>query len=115
MSVENITPRAAAELAARETVLLIDVREEREWVTGHIDGARLVPLDQFRADPEPHLSKDLAIIFICARGVRSLTAAKLAERLGYERLYNLEGGTLAWARDGLSLVIPGAAAAVRAA
>ncbi len=112
MSVENLSPRAAAELATREPVLLIDVREEREWVTGHIDGARLVPLDQFRADPEPHLARDIAIIFICARGVRSLTAAKLAERLGYERLYNLEGGTLAWAKDGLALVT---AAAVRAA
>jgi len=112
MSVENITPRAAAELIARDNVLLIDVREQREWDTGRIDGSRLVPLDQFRADPEPYLSKDLPIIFICARGVRSLTAAKLAERLGYERLYNLEGGTLAWARDGLQLVTD---AAVRAA
>ena len=112
MSVENISPRAAADLVATQPVLLIDVREQREWDTGHIDGSRLVPLDQFRADPEPHLSRDLPIIFICARGVRSLTAAKLAERLGYERLYNLEGGTLAWAKDGLALVTD---AAVRAA
>jgi rhodanese-related sulfurtransferase len=105
MSVESITPRAAAELVASQRVQLIDVREEREWVTGHIDGSRLVPLDRFRADPDAVLSRDLPIIFICARGVRSLTAAKLAERLGYERLYNLEGGTLAWTRDGLSLVL----------
>jgi rhodanese-related sulfurtransferase len=112
MSIENITPRDAAELIAREPVLLIDVREQREWDTGRIGGSRLVPLDHFRADPEPYLSKDLPIIFICARGVRSLTAAKLAERLGYERLFNLEGGTLAWVRDGLSLVTD---SAVRAA
>jgi rhodanese-related sulfurtransferase len=104
MSVETISAAAAAEFAARENVLLIDVREEREWVTGHINGSRLVPLDQFRADPDAVLSRDLPIIFICARGVRSLTAAKLAERLGYERLYNLEGGTIAWAHAGLPLV-----------
>jgi rhodanese-related sulfurtransferase len=104
MSVENIAPRAVAELVAREPVLLIDVREPRETATGYVDGSRLVPLDQFRADPEPHLARDVPIVFICARGVRSLTAAKLAERLGYERLYNLEGGTGAWVRDGLPLV-----------
>jgi rhodanese-related sulfurtransferase len=115
MSVENLSPHAAAELAAREPALLIDVREEREWVTGRIDGSRLVPLDQFRADPEAVLARDVPIIFICARGVRSMTAAKLAERLGYDRLYNLEGGTLAWARDGLPLVTSIAAGAVRAA
>src|SRR5437660_12758171 len=101
--VENISPRAVAQLVAREPVLLIDVREHREWDAGRIDGARLVPLDQFRADPEAHLARDVPIVFICARGVRSLTAAKLAERLGYEKLYNLEGGTGAWARDGLPL------------
>ena len=42
--------------------------------------------------------------------VRSLTAAKLAERLGYLAVYNVDGGTSACARAGFPLVAARAAA-----
>ena len=40
----------------------------------------------------------------------AVTAAKLAERFGYAKIYNLEGGTTAWARSGLGLTSEAAAA-----
>jgi rhodanese-related sulfurtransferase len=83
---------------------LVDVREESEWAAGHLPGARSVTLDQLRADPEAALPRKDGIVFVCAKGVRSLTAAKLAERLGYTTIYSLDGGTNAWARAGLELV-----------
>ena len=103
--VELITASDAATLLGNHDVDVIDVREEHEWLTGHLERARLVPLDQFRADPEKVLRRDVPTVFVCAKGVRSLTAAKLAERLGYTRLYNLVGGTIEWARAGLPLVV----------
>ena len=102
--VHTVTPTELAELVATQSVDLIDVRDRNEWDTGHIEGARLVPLEQFRADPDAALVRGATIVFICAKGVRSMQAAKLAERFGYERVYNLEGGTKEWARLGLSLV-----------
>jgi rhodanese-related sulfurtransferase len=51
------------------------------------------------------------LVFICAKGVRSLAAAKLADRFGYDRVYNLEGGTKEWARSGLDLIIDSRVAA----
>jgi rhodanese-related sulfurtransferase len=102
--VATLSPAEAAEFISRDDVDVVDVRDESEWTTGHINGARLVPLDQLRADPENALKRRHSIIFVCAKGVRSLTAAKLAERLGFSRLYNLEGGTAGWARAGLPLV-----------
>lgn len=109
--VNTVTPAGLAELLASGPVDLIDVRNPDEWETGHIPGARLVPLDQFRADPDAHVSRDVTTVFICAKGVRSMQAAKLAERFGYERLYNLEGGTKEWARLGFEVVIESRAAA----
>lgn len=112
MSIGLITPTALAELMASAPDLdLVDVRNADEWETGHIDGARLVPLDQLRADPDAALDRSRTIVFICAKGVRSMAAAKLAERFGYERLYNLEGGTKEWARLGLPVVIDSRVAA----
>ena len=66
---------------------------------------------EMRADPDAYLSKDRPVDFICARGFRSLTAAKLAERLGDENVYNLEGGTSAWTKSGLSFVVESVSAA----
>ena len=109
--VHTVTPAELAELVSNQTVDLIDVREPSEWDTGHIPGARLVPLATFRADPDAVMSKTLPTVFICAKGVRSMQAAKLAERFGYEPLYNLEGGTKEWARVGLPLLVESRVAA----
>jgi rhodanese-related sulfurtransferase len=108
--VTEVTPDELAALVSTRNVDLVDVRDPSEWETGHIEGARLVPLDQLRADPDAALSHDSTIVFICAKGVRSMSAAKLAERFGYEHVYNLVGGTKEWARSGQRLVIDRAAA-----
>jgi rhodanese-related sulfurtransferase len=107
----TVTPHEAADLIAERPVDIIDVRDDSEWSTGHIDGSRLLPLDTLRTDPERLLARGTTILFVCAKGVRSLTAAKLAERLGYENVYSLDGGTKEWARAGFALVVEAASAA----
>ena len=102
--VENVTASELADLLLAD-VDLVDVRDEREWLAGHVPGTRNIPLETLRADPDAYLAKTKAIVFVCARGVRSLTAAKLAERLGYAKVYNLDGGTQAWTKSGHSLSI----------
>ncbi|MFT3697214.1 MAG: rhodanese-like domain-containing protein [Kofleriaceae bacterium] len=96
--VGTIQSAELAELLATSAVDLIDVRNPDEWDTGHIPGARLVPLHVFRNDPDAVLKHGTTIVFACAKGVRSMQAAKLAERFGYESVLNLEGGTKEWAR-----------------
>jgi len=101
--VATITAAELAELLS-QGVDVVDVREPSDWAAGHIPGSRVIPLDTLRADPDAVLSRDSAIVFVCAKGQRSLTAAKLAERLGFATIYNLDGGTAAWGRSGLGLV-----------
>jgi len=101
--VETLSTAAAADYFSSHDVDLVDVRDEREFHAGHVPGARNIPLETLRADPDKFLSHDKTIVFVCAKGVRSLTAAKLAERLGYEHVCNLDGGTSAWVKAGLSL------------
>lgn len=108
--VATISPSQLAEVLSNPAVQLIDVRDHDEWDRGHIEGSRCVPLDQLRADPERELPRDAALVFICAKGSRSLTAAKLVERLGFSSIYNVDGGTAACARAGFSLVAARAAA-----
>ncbi len=108
--VATISAAQLADVLSNPNAHLIDVRDHDEWESGHIDGARSVPLEVLRSDPDRELPQHAVLVFICAKGSRSLTAAKLAERLGYDSIYNVEGGTAAWARAGLPLVAARAAA-----
>lgn len=86
---------------------IVDVREPAEWLTGHVPGARLVPLAQLRADPRGALPRD-NVVFVCARGKRSESAAEVAMQLGRAQVYSLSGGTDAWRAAGLPMVMPDA-------
>jgi rhodanese-related sulfurtransferase len=101
--IHSLDAKEAQELIARGNFDVVDVREPREWSTGHLPGSRLVPLDRLRASPAVALPRD-GVIFVCAAGVRSQTAAKLAEANGLRDLYNLSGGTRGWVNAGLPLV-----------
>lgn len=113
--VRTLAPREAEALIAAGDLDVIDVRDPRDWASGHVPGARSVPLDELRADPRSKLPRD-RVLFVCARGMRSQTAATLAEEIGLTEVSSLDGGTLAWAAAGLPIDSPPEAApAARAA
>ena len=101
--VHSLTPQQAFELLSRGEVEVIDVRDPSEWSTGHLPGARLVPLEQLRASPTTVLARD-SVLFVCAAGTRSQTAARIAASHGLKSIYNLSSGTRGWVKAGLPLV-----------
>jgi len=101
--VRTITPQEARDLIERQEVEVVDVREPNEWSGGHLAASRLVPLGKLRESPKQALPRD-GIIFVCAAGVRSETAARLAVQNGLTHVYNLRGGTRNWVKAGLPLV-----------
>jgi rhodanese-related sulfurtransferase len=100
--IKTLTPQQAKDLIALGDVDIVDVREAHEWSTGHIAGSRHVPLDRLRADPKAELPRD-GVLFVCAAGVRSMTAARVAVGLGMKAVYNLSTGTRGWVNAGLPL------------
>jgi sulfur-carrier protein adenylyltransferase/sulfurtransferase len=84
--------RASAEL------VVIDVREPREFNTRHLEGACNIPLGEL-ARRFGELSDGRKPVFVCRSGRRSLTACALAVRAGIEAPAHLEGGLLAWAEE----------------
>lgn len=102
---QNINAQAAAALIESGEVLVLDVRETNEWITGHIAGAQHAPLSRLRQSPKAYVQRD-RVLFVCAAGARSKMAAQLADALGFKEVYNLDGGTRAWRAAGLPLVTP---------
>ena len=77
--------------------VVIDVRRDDEWVTGHVTGAIHINVDEL-TDRIAEVPQDKKLLFICAAGVRSGLACEVAASMGYdaENLYNIEDGTPFW-------------------
>lgn len=74
----------------------IDVREPEEYEgpLGHLPEAQLVPLATLEATAQSW-PREQGLLLICRSGSRSARAARILSRLGFKRLYNLDGGMLA--------------------
>jgi rhodanese-related sulfurtransferase len=77
---------------------LIDVREPHEYDICNL-GGELIPMGEItsRAD---HLAKDKQVIIYCRSGARSGQVCEyLEKKLGFNNVYNLKGGVLAWSDE----------------
>lgn len=89
-----------------EDFLLLDVRQQREWEVTHIEGARLIPLNELESRIDEIAEwKDRKVVVHCHHGVRSLNATALLRQKGFTNVHSLAGGIDAWSM----LVDPGVA------
>src|SRR4030095_14281859 len=87
--------------------VVIDVREQDEYVQGFIPGARWIPrgfLEMRIEDAVPDRAQDL--VLYCAGGNRSALAARNLGELAYTYVKSLAGGFSAWKRAGLPFERP---------
>ena len=85
--------------------VMVDVRDPHEYVEVHATGVRLVPVNTVMNELKQ--IRDFAgekkeVLFICKMGGRSALAAEYAAAAGLDEveLFNVEGGTDAWAEAG---------------
>lgn len=95
LDVPAVTVQEAAAMV-EDGALLIDIRELDEWQTMRIPGAQFKPLSEIQ-DWFEDLPRDVDIILQCRSGNRSAHATNaLITQAGYERVFNLTGGLIAW-------------------
>ncbi|RMH61939.1 MAG: rhodanese-like domain-containing protein [Zetaproteobacteria bacterium] len=75
--------------------MIVDVRTVEEYKQGHIEGARLMPL-QFLKKRWAELPRDRQLYVYCRSGRRSAEAAAFLAGHGYSRVENMVGGIEAW-------------------
>jgi SulP family sulfate permease len=91
-------------LSQREDALLLDIRELDEFERGHLPGARLLPLRRI-LDEGPELPRDQVLLLSCRSGRRTQRALHMLQEMGFDQLYGLRGGILAWRAEGLPLAL----------
>ena len=94
---------AYAMVGQRGDLFLLDVRTPGEYQQARLDGARLIPIDQF-VKRLAEVPKDRPVLVYCAVGSRSAQVVNYLARQGYLEIYNLSGGIYAWAQKGLPVL-----------
>jgi rhodanese-related sulfurtransferase len=83
-------------LALGGSVVLIDVRIESEYASGHIPGSLLIPLHELESRRNEVPNSGTPIAVICEQGQRSASACQLLAEHGYGPMLNLRGGIGSW-------------------
>jgi rhodanese-related sulfurtransferase len=105
----HVTAREAAQLLTakdeKKRPLIIDIRTSAEFGEGHLKGARQIDFleDDFSARIRK-LDRTRAYLIHCRSGGRSSHSLALWKKLGFKKVYHLDGGILAWEKANLSVV-----------
>jgi len=100
---------AAAEEMIAEGIQLLDIRTQPEWDEGHLEGAEHVDFhsDDFVAEAKAALDLTKPLLLYCRSGNRTVPAADLLREAGFETVYEMAGGILAWRAADKPVLVPG--------
>ena len=96
----RVTQVTAAETiaarAADASVVLVDVREDREWNLGHAAGAVHMSRGTLESKIDSAVPRDARVILYCASGNRYALSAESLAAMGYTNVASMAGGFRAW-------------------
>ena len=106
MEFTRTTQLSVQEVAAtRPSTTILDVRDNKEWMAGHIEGAVHISLGELRTRMGD-LPKQTSMVAVCGSGYRSSVAASLLEAQGFVNVSSMDGGMTAWKQHRLPAVTP---------
>ena len=88
--------------ASGETFRIIDIRQPMELASGVIPGAEGVPMHTIPLRLS-EFDRDEKLVMVCRSGARSAQACMFLQQQGYDNVFNLRGGMIAWAGSGQEL------------
>lgn len=96
-SYQQITQEEAKEMMDTQEVIILDVREQDEYDSGHIPDAILLPVDTIEEETAAAVipEKESTVLVYCRSGNRSKTASSTLAELGYTNIYEF-GGINTW-------------------
>lgn len=102
--VKEVDVIEALQLINHKNAIILDVREESEYKSGHILNAKWIPLGKLVGRiGELERYRDLSIVVVCRSGQRSASACVSLGKQGFAQAYNLSGGVMGWQKSNLPL------------
>ena len=102
--VKEVDVVGALQLINHKNAIILDVREESEYKSGHLLNAKWIPLGKLVSRiGELERYRDLSIVVVCRSGQRSASACVALGKQGFAQAYNLSGGVMGWQKSNLPL------------
>jgi rhodanese-related sulfurtransferase len=100
-----VSPNDVVQLTNRGGVLLLDIRDQGQFESGHIIDSRHIPSAELanRADTLKKY-KEKPVVVYCDNGFASAAAARILRGLGFSKVATLRGGLQSWKQENLPLV-----------
>ena len=90
----------------KHDLVLLDVRTQAEFDSGHILNAINISHDEILEDPELLAEyKDTQMVVFCRSGVRAGKVIQLLESIGFEDIIDIDGDMLAWSEAGYRMEV----------
>jgi rhodanese-related sulfurtransferase len=108
----SVAPGLAAQTAtfedvttglAKGEIVLVDIREPDEFVSGHVPGAINLPLSRLTPAALPRPA-DKKVVIMCRSGNRSGKLASMLPKVGREDIIDYSGSMIDWTRRGGPIV-----------
>lgn len=102
--IKEVDCAGALQLINHKNAVVLDVREDSEYKTGHVLNSKHIPLSKLHeriGELEKH--KEEVVLTICRTGNRSSGACAMLGKQGFTQVYNLAGGVMAWQKAKLPL------------
>jgi len=80
----------------KDKYILLDAREMAEYEVSHIENAVFVGYDDFKAKRVSEIDKKQPVLVYCSVGYRSERIGEKLQKMGFEEVYNLNGGIFEW-------------------
>jgi len=95
---KNTVPLISAKELSRKSddLVILDTREKAEYEVSHLKNAKWVGYDTFNKKRLKDIPKDQPIAVYCSIGYRSERIGEQLLEMGYEKVYNLNGGIFEW-------------------
>ncbi len=104
--IKEIEVSELAQLKQKNNVVrVIDIRQPAELNSGIIPGAEALPMHTIPLRLS-ELKQEETLIMVCRSGARSAQACMFLQQQGYDNVFNLRGGMMAWANNGLEIGLP---------
>ena len=105
-AIEDVSVEKFQKMISKKGAQLVDVRTPDEYKAGHLEKAKLINIfdKDFTEQSLKLLDKDKPVYVYCRSGGRSANAAKIYEKAGFKKVYNLVGGYGAWSAKNQKIV-----------
>lgn len=91
--------QAKSLIESKPFLIILDVRTQEEYDSGHIEGAILIPVDEIENRLD-ELSKNDELLVYCRTGNRSSTAVNILQANGFTKIFHMNDGIVDWIQAG---------------